>query len=113
MGSIYENRAANFLTDNNIKIINRNFRCHYGEVDLIGFDGSYYIFFEVKYRKTKKSGNPAEAVNIRKQATISRVADYYRMMTHLPDSANIRFDIIAILDDDIEWFKNAFYYIGY
>ena len=110
-GSIYEDMAAAYLGSHGISIISRNFRSRYGEIDIVGYDGEYYIFFEVKYRKDDSSGDPIEAVDIRKQARISRVSDYFRVVRKLKDTDNVRCDVIAILGKDIRWYKNAFEYI--
>lgn len=110
VGNIYEDKAVSFLRANGVKVIERNFRSRYGEIDIVGHDGDYYIFFEVKYRKTGTAGNPVEAVNARKQYRISRVADYFRVYRKLKDNDNVRFDVIAILDKEIKWYKNAFEY---
>ena len=111
VGSKYEDMAVSFLNAQGVKIIDRNFRSGYGEIDIVGHDGSYYIFFEVKYRRTEAAGDPAAAVDYRKQFRISRVADYFRVYRKLKDTDNVRFDVIAILGGHIEWYKNAFEYI--
>ncbi|HCM92180.1 MAG TPA: YraN family protein [Lachnospiraceae bacterium] len=111
VGSKYEDMAVSFLRANGVKIIGRNFRSRFGEIDIAGHDGSCYIFCEVKYRKTGAAGDPALAVDRRKQYRISRVADYFRVYRKLKDSDSVRFDVIAILDDEITWYKNAFEYI--
>ena len=112
VGTKYEDMAAHYLQRNGVKIIARNFRSRQGEIDIVGYDGEYYIFFEVKYRKDQKSGAPAEAVDVRKQYRISRVADYFRVYRKLKDTDNVRFDVISILGDEIKWYKNAFSYIS-
>lgn len=111
VGSRYEDMAAAFLDNNGVKVIARNFRSGYGEIDIVGYDRGYYIFCEVKYRRNKTAGEPAEAVDIRKQYRISRVADYFRVYRKLKDTDNVRFDVISILGDEIRWYKNAFEYI--
>ncbi|MCR4808006.1 MAG: YraN family protein [Lachnospiraceae bacterium] len=111
VGSKYEDMAVAFLNDNGVRVIERNFRSRYGEIDIVGHDGAYYIFFEVKYRKSSSAGDPAGAVDYRKQFRISRVADYFRVYRKLKDSDNVRFDVITILGDEIKWYKNAFEYI--
>ncbi len=111
VGSKYEDLAVSFLNSNGVKVIARNFRSRYGEIDIVGHDGSYYIFFEVKFRKDGAAGDPASAVDYRKQYRISRVADYFRVYRKLKDTDNVRFDVIAILGNDIEWYKNAFEYV--
>ena len=105
IGKQYEELAVDFLRGNGVRIVEKNFRSHLGEVDLIGFKDNYYIFFEVKYRKTERAGYPVEAVNLKKQQTISRVADYFKVIRKLPDSCNVRFDVVAILADSIKWYR--------
>lgn len=92
-------------------MIERNYRCRLGEIDIIGLDGSTRVFFEVKYRKSDAFGQPYEAVGYRKQRVICRTADHYRMTRSLPVDMPCRFDIISIRGDSIEWYKNAFEYI--
>ena len=111
VGAEYEEMAVRYLSENGVKVIARNFRSRMGEIDIVGHDGQYYIFFEVKYRKDKSSGNPAEAVTVHKQYRISRVADYFRVYRKLKDSDNVRFDVISILGNEIIWYKNAFEYV--
>ena len=111
IGAEYEELAAGYLRENGVKVIARNFRSRMGEIDIVGHDGEYYIFFEVKYRKDKSSGNPAEAVNAHKQYRISRVADYFRVYRKLKDSDNVRFDVVSILGNEVVWYKNAFEYV--
>lgn len=111
IGTEYEDMAADFLSSQGIRIIARNFRSRSGEIDIVGHDGTYYIFFEVKYRKNASAGDPVEAVNIKKQYRISRVCDYFRVYRKLKDSDNVRFDVIAILGNEIKWYKNAFEYL--
>lgn len=112
VGTRYEDMAVSYLCSHGIKIIARNFRSRSGEIDIVGHDGEYYIFFEVKYRKDDSSGDPIEAVDARKQYRISRVCDYFRVYRKLKDTDNVRFDVIAILGEEIRWYKNAFEYIG-
>jgi len=112
VGTDYEALAAQYLKQQGLRIIDKNFRCRQGEIDLIAYDGSYYIFAEVKYRRTAESGDPAEAVDYRKQIKICRAADFYRISRRVPASAPVRFDVVAILDRQVTWYKNAFYYVG-
>lgn len=107
-----EEAACIYLAGNGIRIKERNFRCRRGEIDVIGYDGEYLVFIEVKYRKNgSDKGSALEAVGIGKQKKICRVADYYRMIHRCPLDMPIRFDVVAIDGDDIQWVKNAFEYI--
>ena len=112
LGTQYEKDAEQFLKKQGIRIIAKNFRCKQGEIDIIGVDNKCLVFVEVKYRTTNKAGEPEEAVNIYKQKKICSVAEYF-LYTH-PYYANqmIRYDVVAILGDDIRWHKAAFEHIG-
>lgn len=108
VGKLVETAVCGYLSQNGIIIKERNFRCRQGEVDLIGYDGEYLVFFEVKYRKSGSKGSAAEAVDSRKQKRICRTADYYRLIHGCPDDTAMRFDVVAVDGNRIEWYKNAF-----
>lgn len=110
-GAEYEQIAAGYLQRCGVEILERNYRNRTGEIDLIGKDGAYTVFFEVKYRRNDRKGAPAEAVNFAKQKTICRVADYYRMTHNMGDFSAVRYDVVAIEDGEITWYKNAFSHI--
>ncbi len=110
VGSEREQIAAKYLSDNGLHIIEMNFRCRIGEIDLVARDQNDLVFVEVKYRKSTATGYPEEAVDYRKMHKICRVSDYYRVKYHIPSNTNIRYDVVAILQDQITWHKNAFPY---
>ena len=110
-GAEYEQNAAEYLCRHDVKILEYNYRNRKGEIDLIGKDGEYTVFFEVKYRRNNSKGNPAEAVNYSKQKNICRVADYYRLMHNMGDFMPIRYDVIGICGEEITWYQNAFEHI--
>ena len=116
IGAEYENRAVIFLKEKGYQIIKQNFRCRQGEIDIIGYDGEYLVFAEVKYRMTGYSGNAVEAVTVAKQRKICRVADYYRYKHGIGDFSPIRYDVVTVdgigANERINWYKNAFYHIG-
>ncbi|MCR5144252.1 MAG: YraN family protein [Lachnospiraceae bacterium] len=114
VGAANEDVAASYLENNGYKILDRNFRCKTGEIDIIGINEGCLCFIEVKYRKNRKIEGSAEAaVNIHKQNKICRTSDYYRMVKHISSDTNIRYDVVAIYGDDIIVYKNAFSYIGF
>ena len=76
-GSRHELQAAAFLTDRGYVILEKNYRCRTGEIDLIAKDGGYLVFVEVKFRSSKGSGDPAEAVDAKKKSRIAGAARYY------------------------------------
>lgn len=108
LGTAWEEQAAEFLKREGCEILERNFRGKRGEIDLIARDGRYLVFVEVKYRKTAGSGLPEEAVNYRKQQTISRVALEYLLKQRLPETMPCRFDVVAICGNRIRHIRNAF-----
>jgi len=112
VGTHYENVVVRFLEREGLTIISRNFRCRSGEIDIIAKDGDVYAFIEVKYRNTEVKGHPSEAVDLKKQKRISKVALFY--LTYVVKSTNVpcRFDVVSVLGDRIEHIKNAFNYIG-
>ena len=108
IGSDKELIAAEYLRRNNIEVICMNFRTKYGEIDIIGKDGEYYVFVEVKYRKNTNFGFPEEAVNTKKQQTIRKVAQFFMIKHKIPMESPVRFDVISILGKEITHIRNAF-----
>lgn len=107
-GTAYEDLAAQYLEQKGYRILERNYRCRQGEIDLIAMDGSCLVFVEVKYRSSRRTGHPAEAVNVRKQRRIARTAVYYCYKRRIPEDHPCRFDVVSILDHEAEHIKNAF-----
>ena len=77
VGNYGEERAVWFLTRKGYQILGRNYRCRQGEVDIIAKDGPYLVFIEVKYRKSGRCGDPAEAVGGTKQKRLYQAARHY------------------------------------
>ncbi len=108
-GKAAEERACRHLTARGLRLVERNFRCRRGEIDLIMRDGQELVFVEVRYRKDSRFGSAAESVDRRKQQRIVAAATLY-----LQRSSGIppcRFDVLAISADQeepIEWVRNAF-----
>ncbi|ATL69440.1 YraN family protein [Nocardia terpenica] len=96
LGAHGEELAARFLRDAGMEIIERNWRCRYGELDLIVRDAAVTAFVEVKTRSGLGFGTPAEAVTFVKQQRIRRLA-----LLWLNEQAgpwrNIRFDVVSVL----------------
>ena len=85
IGTEYETLACEYLTRHGYQILCRNFRCRQGEIDIIARDRDYLVFIEVKYRRDEHEGDPAEAVDARKQARILRTARYYMTRYHISE----------------------------
>ena len=110
-GAAYEKIAAAHLISLGYEILEQNYRCKIGEIDIIAKDGEYLVFVEVKYRSSMRKGAPLEAVSLQKQRTISKCAMYYLMKKGLVD-VPVRFDVIGILGEEKEHIINAFDFIG-
>lgn len=108
-GTVYEQIAAEYLEKQGMVILERNFRRgRNGEIDIIGKDGKYLVFVEVKYRTGTEKGSAAEAVTAAKQKVICSVADYYRYLHKYDDNTWVRYDVVAIQGEEIQWIRNAF-----
>ncbi len=108
-GAVYERKAGAYLEKYGYKILEYNYRCRQGEVDIIARDGEYLVFCEVKYRSGTGSGYPEEAVDLRKQKKISKCALYYLTVHGLVD-VPVRFDVVSIEGEQFRLYQNAFDY---
>lgn len=90
-----ENIAENYLKSIGYFILNRNFRCRQGEIDIIAKDKEEIVFVEVKTRSNIVYGNPAEAVDSLKQKHIKKAAEIYVYINHI-ENYYMRFDVIEI-----------------
>lgn len=105
-----EDTAAAFLESNGVKIIARNYRTEYGELDIIGKQGDHLIMFEVRTRTSTKFGHPEESINFRKRNHLISAAEAYVMQESA--ESEWRIDVIAIRriagqPPEITWFQNA------
>jgi len=114
IGKKGEDIAADYLRKQGYHILERNFSCKLGEIDIIAIDTitkNELVFIEVKSRKQSLYGKPAEAVNFRKTKHIYKVAEFF-LMIHNLESSFIRFDVIEVLEKrsqkiQIHHIKNA------
>lgn len=106
-GDIGEALVYDYLVKNKYKILQCNFKCKIGEIDIIAKQNDVIVFVEVKYRKSLQFGSPSEAVNFYKQKKIKSVALYY-LQQNKNLNENVRFDVVEVLDKNINHIKNAF-----
>ncbi len=109
-GKRYEEKAALYLEGKGVVILERNFKCRQGEVDIIGLHGNCLVFVEVKYRRDTACGFPEEAVGPFKQMKICLVSDYYRFRHPEFVQRQVRYDVVAIRGEEIIWYQDAFSY---
>lgn len=96
IGSYGETLAVNYLLSLGYKLIETNYRCKLGEIDIICLDKEYIVFSEVKTRYSHNFGFPSESVNIKKQYKIFKTAEYYILNKKL-FNYNCRFDVIEVI----------------
>ena len=97
IGKVGEDRACQYLYEKGYDILERNFRCRGGEIDIIAKDKSgELVFVEVKTRRNLDYGRPSEAVNNLKRKHIHKVAKFYILKNKL-NNPKVRFDIIEVL----------------
>jgi putative endonuclease len=111
LGKKGEEVALRFLKKNGYRIIEKNYVCKLGEMDIIAKEKDTLAFIEVKTRTTTEFGPPQLAVNFSKQRQLSKVALNYLKEKHL-EEVKARFDVVAILleqeKEKIELIKDAF-----
>ncbi|MDI6703646.1 MAG: YraN family protein [bacterium] len=107
IGKKGEEEAVRYLKKRGYRIIERNFRCKLGEIDIIAIDKNYLVFIEVKKRDSSSFGNPLESVDEKKQKQIEKVALSFLRYKGLSD-VDCRFDVVSITLDKIELIKDAF-----
>lgn len=111
-GAWAESRALDYLKQQGLRLIKKNFNCRFGEIDLILCDGDTLVFAEVRYRGEEPRVSAVESVDARKQRRIIRSAEYY-LQRH-PNHAwrFCRFDVLGLTGNQnnqrFEWIKDAF-----
>lgn len=96
-GAAGEVLAARFLRDKGYTIVTANFRCRFGEVDIIATDASYIVFAEVKTRSSDTPYAPREAVTAGKRRRLIATAGLY--LSRYPSPLQPRFDVIEVLTE--------------
>ena len=112
-GALGETLASEFLQKQGMKLLEKNYRCKLGEMDLVFRDQDALVFVEVKLRKSEYFGAAALAVTPRKRRKIIQVAQVYLLEKKMNASRlSIRFDVVGITKIGEEWkcehYRNAF-----
>lgn len=103
-----ERRAAQYLQQRGLQLVEQNYRGRFGEIDLIMKDGATLVFVEVRLRRNASFGGAAASIDARKQQRIIRTAQQYlATLSHLPAC---RFDAVLLdtQQDELQWLKHAF-----
>lgn len=96
LGDRGEDAAAAYLERSGLTIVERNWRCQSGEIDIVALDGDTLVLVEVKTRKSAAKGSPEDAITPAKQRRYARLASAYIQHAGLEGTA-ARFDVIALL----------------
>jgi putative endonuclease len=107
-GAAAEDAAAVFLQREGLRILERNYRCRFGEIDLVARSGAQLVFIEVRARSSSRFGGAAGSITAAKRRRIVAAARHY-LATHRADRA-CRFDVVLLHGPGggIEWLPDAF-----
>lgn len=112
LGRDAEQRACRFLQTHGLTLLARNYRCRYGEIDLVMQDGTGTVFVEVRYRGNRRFAGGAESIDHRKRARLIAAALHYLQRHPAAAARPARFDVIALApgsgDDALQWIRDAF-----
>ena len=113
VGAQAEQLALEHLFDNNLRCLQQNFHCRFGEIDLIMLDGDCLVFVEVRFRSKNRYSNAAMSIGPAKQKKIILTASYFIRGRKQYANHTMRFDVIAIDGAAagqyaIQWLKDAF-----
>lgn len=109
IGETAENLAAEFLKNSGLKILEKNVRTRFGEIDIIAKDKKTIVIVEVRAKKNEFSGRPVETVNYKKQEKVLNMARWYLADKKLLDKDS-RIDVVGVTlgtPIQFEWIKNA------
>lgn len=96
LGRWGEDKAVEYLHDKGLNILDRNYRCPVGEIDIIAMQDNTLVFIEVKTRRSLSFGLPAESVTFKKQVKYFKIAQYYMKEKGIKDWS-CRFDVIEVI----------------
>lgn len=110
-GTKAERKAEIYLERHGLKLIERNYSCRNGEIDLVMQDKGALVFVEVRFREASGFISPAETVTVGKQKKIIAAARHFLHSHRQHNQAPCRFDVLAIsgpLQENISWIRDAF-----
>jgi putative endonuclease len=104
-GQGWEERALTHLQSRGLRLVEANFRCKCGEIDLIMRDGEALVFVEVRQRETDGHGGAAASITPAKVRRLIHAAQYY--LLRFEDEPLCRFDVVAIDGGQLAWLRNV------
>ena len=110
-GNDAELRACQYLNEQGLELIERNFHCRYGEIDLVMREQQTIVFVEVRLRQANSLVTAVQSITPAKQARLVRSAGYYLQHNRINEATPARIDVVAITQDDqthlFDWIQNA------
>jgi len=107
VGADKERLACAYLGSRGLRLLERNYRCRRGEIDLVMREADTLVFVEVRFRASSRFGTPAETVDLQKQRRLAAAASHYLQQN--PNNLPCRFDVIALSGANrIDWIRSAF-----
>ncbi len=116
VGQAGEATACTYLQEQGLTLVEKNYHCPMGEIDLVMMHKDMWVFVEVRRRKSNRYGSPLETVTKAKQRKIQLAASHYLLKRKISGHAAIRFDVVGITDQQaqpIEWVPHAFESMSY
>ncbi|WP_028389380.1 YraN family protein [Legionella fairfieldensis] len=109
-GFAAEQQARAYLVSQGLKWLESNYRCRWGEIDLIMKDKTCLVFIEVRARLSSSFGGALASVTFGKQQKLLKTASHYLMLKKIQDKQPVRFDVIGLQgpDSQVDWIQNAF-----
>lgn len=111
-GLYFENLALNYLKKQGLILLQRNYHCRFGEIDLVMQDATGIVFIEIRFRGNIDYGSAFDSVNRYKQEKIIRTARLYLLQHGLYEQVPTRFDVVSATKQNgktsLHWIRNAF-----
>jgi putative endonuclease len=110
---MFERRAERALRARGLQIVEKNYRCQLGEIDLICREGNTLVFVEVRYRSRTAFANATASIGRAKQRRLLLAAQHYLQRRGISEQVPCRIDVVAFdgrqsgIDDGIQWLQNA------
>lgn len=115
-GEDAETACCSYLISHGLKLVDRNFSCRLGEIDIIMHDNNMLVFVEVRFRKNNNFGGGLESITLSKQNKLRKTAEFYLQQNN--KYKNARFDVVSMSANmqtrqnrqnySFDWIKNAF-----
>lgn len=112
VGTRFEKGAENFLNENGLQTLRRNYKCTFGELDLVMEEQGVLVFVEVRFRRNISFGGPLESITLAKQKRVIRSANHFLSMQPKFQNHPCRFDVVGVTQNGTQfvydWIRDAF-----